>query len=208
VPARGRPGGVSAVTDSAVKADLHRYLQAGRDALLWKLEGLAEYDARRPMTPTGTNLLGLVKHLAYVELGYFGVTFGRAADEAAHWVADDGSEPNWDMWATAEESREQVVEFYRRAWAHADATIEALPLDAIGRVPWWEGEGASVTLHRVLVHVISETSRHAGHADIVRELVDGSAGLRAGNDNLAPGDRQWWESYRDRLEQAAKDARR
>jgi hypothetical protein len=59
------------------KADLLRYLQDGRDALLWKLDGLSEYDIRRPLTPTGTNLLGLVKHIASVELGYFGDTFGR-----------------------------------------------------------------------------------------------------------------------------------
>jgi hypothetical protein len=194
------------VTATSEKADLQHYLQQGRDALLWKLEGLSEYDVRRPMTPTGTNLLGLVKHLAYVELGYFGETFGRPAEEAAPWVDDDGSEPNWDMWATAEESREHILGLYRRAWAHADATIEQLPLDAVGRVPWWEGARAEVTLHRVLVHVIAETGRHAGHADIVRELVDGAAGHRADNDNLAPGDRQWWQSYRDRLEQAARAA--
>jgi hypothetical protein len=51
------------------KDDLHRYLKAGRDALLWKVDGLSEYDARRPMTPTGTNLLGLVKHVASVAVG-------------------------------------------------------------------------------------------------------------------------------------------
>jgi uncharacterized damage-inducible protein DinB len=189
------------------KADLRNYLQRGRDALLWKLEGLSEYDVRRPMTPTGTNLLGLVKHLAYVELGYFGETFGRPAADATAWVEDDGSNPNWDMWATAEESRDDVVGMYRRAWSHADATIEALELDAPGRVPWWEGRAAEVTLHRVLVHVIAETDRHAGHADIVRELVDGAAGLRAGVDNLPEGvDETWWESYRNQLETAAKAA--
>jgi hypothetical protein len=63
-----------------------------------------------------------------------------------------------------------------------------------------------VTLHRVLVHMIAETNRHAGHADIVRELIDGAAGLRADNDNMAPGDASWWAGYRDRLEQAARDA--
>ena len=59
------------------KETLVEYLQSARDAMVWKVEGLSEYDARRPMTPTGTNLLGLVKHLASVELGYFGDTFGR-----------------------------------------------------------------------------------------------------------------------------------
>jgi uncharacterized damage-inducible protein DinB len=194
------------MTDKGAKADLQRYLQSARDALVWKLEGLSEYDVRRPMTTTGTNLLGLVKHLAYVEVGYFGETFGRPAPGTPAWIEDDGANPNWDMWATAEESRDQIVDQYRSAWALADATIDALPLDAPGRVPWWDGDRASVTLHRVLVHVIAETNRHAGHADIVRELIDGAAGLRAGNDNLAPGDSAWWESYRNRLERVAKDA--
>ena len=68
---------------------------------MWKLEGLSEYDSRRPMTPTGTNLLGLVKHVASVELGYFGETFGRPFDEPLPWSV--GAEANADMWATADE---------------------------------------------------------------------------------------------------------
>ena len=196
------------MTDAGVKADLSRYLQAGRDAVLWKLEGLEEHDVRRPMTSTGTNLLGLVKHLAYVELGYFGATFGRPAAEADAWIEDDGSEPNWDMWATADESRAQIVKSYRRAWAHADATIGALSLESTGRVAWWAGERSEVTLHQVLVHVIAETQRHAGHADVVRELIDGSAGLRAGNDNLPVVDEAWWQAYRERLDRVAQEAGR
>ena len=188
------------------KADLQHYLQAAREALLWKLEGLPEYEIRRPMTPTGTNLLGLVKHLAGVEAGYFGATFGRPFDEPLPWMADD-AEPNADLWATADQSREQVVALYHRVWAHADATIATLALDAVGHVPWWPAERSTVTLHRVLVHVIAETHRHAGHADIVRELIDGAAGLRADNDNLAPGDRSWWEDYRSRLQRVAEEAR-
>ncbi len=187
------------------KDDLHRYLQTARDALLWKLDGLSEYDIRRPMVPTGTNLLGLVKHVASVELGYFGETFGRPSDEPLPWFEDD-AEPNADMWATADESRDQIVGLYHRAWGHSDATIDALTLDAIGRVRWWPEGRSEVTLHRILVHVIAETNRHAGQADIVRELIDGSAGLREGNDNMPAGDRQWWEDYRNRLESAARDA--
>jgi hypothetical protein len=110
------------------------------------------------------------------------------------------------MWATPDESRDQIVSLYRRAWAHSDATIDALTLDAVGHVPWWPEERREVTLHRVLVHMIAETNRHAGHADIVRELIDGAVGLRAGNTNMAPGDAAWWESYRSRLEQAAREA--
>jgi uncharacterized damage-inducible protein DinB len=187
------------------KADLHRYLQIARDALLWKLDGLSEYDIRRPMVPTGTNLLGLVKHVASVEAGYLGDTFGRPFDQALPWL-DEEAEPNADLWATAEESREQVIALYHRVWANSDGTIEALPLDASGQVPWWPEERRSVTLHRILIHMIAETNRHAGHADIVRELIDGTVGLRQDNDNMAPVDEVWWRSYRDRLERAARDA--
>jgi uncharacterized damage-inducible protein DinB len=193
------------MTGSDPKADLRRYLQSARDALLWKLDGLSEYDVRRPLVPTGTNLLGLVKHVASVEAGYFGATFGRPFDEPLPWL-DEGAEPNADMWATAEESREAILDLYRRVWAHSDATIDALALDAIGQVPWWRPEHDEVTLHRILIHMIAETNRHAGHADIVRELIDGAAGLRADNDNMAPGDTAWWESYRARLESAARQA--
>ena len=172
--------------------------------MLWKLDGLSEYDVRRPMVPTGTNLLGIVKHVASVEAGYFGETFDRPFPGPLPWL-DDGAEPNADMWATAEESREQIVGLYHRVWAHSDATIEALPLDAIGHVPWWPPDHREVTLHWILVHMIAETDRHAGHADIVRELIDGAVGLRVGNDNMAPGDRAWRDSYRSRLERVAKE---
>jgi len=206
---RAQPAGgtLSGMTGSDPKADLHHYLQAGREALLWKLDGLSEYDVRRPLVPTGTNLLGLVKHVASIEAGYFGDTFGRPFGEPLPWF-DHGAEPNADLWATADESREQIVGLYRRAWAHSDATIGALALDAIGHVAWWPHDRSEVTLHRILVHMVAETQRHAGHADIVRELIDGAAGLRDGDDSMAPGDQAWWRSYRSRLERGAQDAGR
>jgi hypothetical protein len=194
------------MTDADPKAHLHHYLQVGRDALLWKLEGLGEYDIRRPLTPTGTNLLGLLKHLAYVEMGYFGPTFRRPVPEVDPWLTDDVEE-NADMWATADESRDDVLALYRRAWAVTDATVEELPLDAAGSVPWWDPEKQVVTLHQILIRVVAETHRHAGHADIVRELIDGASGWVAGNDNLPEGvDAAWWESYRARLEETARQA--
>jgi len=189
------------------KADLHRYLQIAREALLWKLDGLSDYDVRRPMVPTGTNLLGLVKHVASVEVGYFGETFGRPFKEALPWF-DEDAEPNADMWATPDESREEIIGLYQRVWAHSDATIEALALDDIGHVPWWPEDRSKVTLHRILVHMLAETDRHTGQADIVRELIDGAAGLRVDNDNLPTVGPTWWEDYRNRLEQAAREAGR
>lgn len=187
------------------KNDLHRYLQTARDALLWKLDGLSEYEIRRPLTPTGTNLLGLVKHLAGVEAGYFGEVFGRPFGEPMPWMEDD-SEDNADMWATEDESRDDIIGLYRRVWQHADATIAALAIDATGRVPWWPDERSEATLHQVLVHVIAELNRHVGHADIVREIIDGAAGLRDGGLNLPSGDQKWWEDYRNRLEETARRA--
>jgi len=153
--------------------------------------------------------VGLVKHLSGVEMGYFGDTFGRPFDGPLPWheePAVEESEPNADFWATPDGSRDQIVGLYRAVWAHSDITIEALDLQALGAVPWWPAERAEVTLHKILVHVIAETDRHAGHADIVRELVDGTAGLRADNSNLPANDQAWWEDYRNRLEQAARDA--
>ncbi|MEW1773585.1 DinB family protein [Streptomyces sp. NPDC086777] len=191
------------MTESDVKADLRLYLQDARDALLWKLEGLSEYDIRRPMTATGTNLLGLVKHLTGAEAAYFGETFGRPVEAPPLWIVG-AAEPNADLWATAEETREQIVDDYRRVCAHSDETIESVPLDAVGQVPW--GPRPELPLRRILVHVIAETQRHAGHADIVRELIDGTTGQRPGSDNVPPGDSAWWQQYRSRLEQLAKEA--
>lgn len=191
--------------DSDPKAVLHRYLQTARDAMLWKLEDLSEYDVRRPVVPTGTNLLGLVKHLASVELGYFSDTFGKPSDIALPWFAE-GADPNDDMWATADQSRADIIDLYHRVWKHSDATIDELPLDAQGQVPWWPEDRRDVTLQRILVHMVAETNRHAGHADIVRELVDGAVGMRRDADNLPPGDASWWSEYRGRVEAAARAA--
>ena len=194
------------MTDSDPKADLRRYLQAARDALVWKLDGLSEYDMRRPMTPTGTNLLGLVKHLAGVELGHFGGPFGRKFPEAIPWYDTMDDDPSADFWASEDESHDDIVGLYRRVWAFADETIESNPLDAIGVVPWWPPERRETTLHRVLVHVIAEINRHAGHADIVRELIDGAIGLRAGASNLPELEADTRAEYREKLERVARAA--
>ena len=119
---------------------------------------------------------------------------------------DEDVEPNADMFATPDESRDDIVGLYHRAWAHSDATIDALGLDAAGRVPWWPEDVCDVTLHRILVHMTTETARHAGQADIVRELIDGAVGLRLGNDNMALLDADRWREYHDRVEQAARAA--
>jgi hypothetical protein len=183
------------------KAGLHEYLRTGREVMLWKLEGLSEYDMRRPMVPTGTNLLGLVRHVSSIEAGYFGVVFGRPLPEPLPWMED--GEPNGDMWVRAGDTTESVVAFCRRVWAHADATIDALSLDAIGEVPWWPEGDREISLHRALVHVITDIYRHAGHADVLRELIDGTVGADRRWSNLPPGDIAWWTAHRNKVEAAA-----
>lgn len=196
-----------AVTDQ--KSDLRLYLQQARDAMLWKLDGLSDYDIRRPLTPTGTNLLGMVKHLAGCEIRHFGGgTFGTPLADSPAWADLEflDRDPMSDMWATAAESRDYIAGWYTKAWAHADKTIDALELDAIGHVPWWPAGRSEVSLHRILIHMIAETDRHAGHADIVRELIDGSAGLRSSASSLPTTDPAWWQDYRAHLERVAHSA--
>lgn len=185
---------------------LRFYLQGARDALVWKLDGLSEYDIRRPLTPTGTNLLGLVKHATFVESGYLVDTFGRESGLDLPWLGR--CEPGTDMWATSEESRTDIVAGYRRAWARSDETLAEHPLDATGRVPWWPADDNAVTLQHALVRVISDSHRHAGHADIVREVIDGQVGMHEGNSALPSGDPSWWEDRRVRIEHAACEASR
>ncbi|MET0806139.1 MAG: DinB family protein, partial [Lacisediminihabitans sp.] len=143
------------------KTALKRYLDAARTNLLWKLDGLDDYDIRRPLVPTGTNLLGLVKHVASVEAGYLGDVFGRPSPESLPWF-DDDAEADADMWATAEQSRDDIVALYRRVWEHSDETIRDLPLDTVAEVPWWSEARREVTLQEIIVHMIAETNRHAG----------------------------------------------
>lgn len=188
-----------------MKTNLHAYLRGAREALVWKLDGLSEYDARRPLTPTGLNLLGLVKHVASVDVGYFGECFGRPFGEPLPWF-DDDAEPNADFWVPADVTRADVLGLAERAWAHSDATIEALPLDAVGHVAWWGDGGADVTLHRLLVHMATETHRHAGQADILRETIDGAVGLLRQAPNLPDVDAEWWPAYVARVEEAARAA--
>lgn len=184
-----------------VKQELHRKLQATRAGLLSRLDDLGEYDLRRPMTPTGTNLLGLVKHLAGVEYTYLGAAFDRPARETLPWVEDGSIWQGADMWATADESTGYLVGMYERACAHGDATVGALDLQSPGRVAHWPDGRRDTTLAVLLIRMVAETAQHAGHADIVRELVDG----RAGADQDDIGNADWWRRYVARI-QAAADA--
>ncbi|RAS65030.1 uncharacterized protein DUF664 [Lentzea atacamensis] len=156
--------------------DLRHYLQASRDSIVSSLDGLSEYDARRPLVPSGTNLLGLVKHLIGIELGYLGESSGRPSTVKLPWVEDKSVWENGDMWAKPDESREYLLDLYRLAWRHSDESIAQLQLDAPASVPWWPEHRRQTTFGHLLVRVVAETAQHAGHCDIVRELIDGRSG--------------------------------
>ncbi|MGW3290009.1 DinB family protein [Streptomyces sp. NPDC001002] len=188
--------------DEFAKDNLHRRLRRDREALLWKLDGVSEYDARRPLTATGTNLLGLVKHVASVEARYFGEVFDRPSPEPLpRWQDYDG---NSDLWAAEDETRDQIIAFYRRTWEHSDATINELSLDAPGHVPWWSEPSPNTNLFAIVVHVLGETIRHTGHADILREGLDGRTGMRA--EYEARIDEEARAAYRAKIERAARSA--
>ena len=185
--------------DAAAKAHLHDHLRWVREALVWKLDGLSEYDIRRPMTSTGTNLLGLVKHNAIWDSRYFGEVFDRPfPEQLPRW--NDPAERGADLWATEHESRTDIVELYERVWSHTDATIDALDLESMGYVPWWQEQ---VPLFNVMVHCLSDTTRHAGHADILREELDGAVGVEPGGQPRYGGDEKFWEARRELIERAA-----
>ena len=150
------------------KISLRTSLDRHRDVVLWKIEGLDDEQLRSPMTPSGTSLLGLVKHLAAVEYGWFCETFGRET-EPLPFEEDD---PDADLRVTPSESTADIIAFYGRARSAADQVVDQLDLDDLGTA-WFSNQ---VSLRWVLIHMIEETARHAGHMDILRELIDGATG--------------------------------
>jgi hypothetical protein len=203
--------------DEFAKEYLHGDLRDARAAICWKLDGLAEYDVRRPLTPSGTNLLGLIKHLTITEAWYFGEVFGRPFPERLPWRDGDerGDDAKLaalfdhkmrldDMWATEDEPRVEIIDRYQRMWTYSDATIAALDIDAPGYVAWWPRP--NVKLFNIMVHVLNETNRHAGHADILREQLDGAVGTDAGSAPLHGRDPIFWEVHRANIERAARAA--
>ncbi|WP_405063430.1 DinB family protein [Kribbella sp. NBC_01505] len=185
--------------DDFAKTYLHDALGWARADLVRKLEGLSEYDIRRPLTRTGTNLLGLVKHLTLSEARYFGQIFDRPYPEPIPSFSDPGFDSSDYLWVRPDESRADILDGYARACEHADATINALPIDAPGQVPWWPRP--DVKLFNVLVHLTIETNRHLGHADILREELDGALGS-----SPIPTTTDW-TPHRAKVEQAAKVAK-
>lgn len=191
---------------SETKSELVSALESLNRDVLAKLDGLDDYDLRRPLTPTGTNLLGVVKHLASVQAGYFGDVFGRPWPEPMPWMGPDAA-INEDLYATPDETSGWVRDLYTASWAHAVETFAVTDLDDTGTVPWWPPERRHPTLRTALIHMTVETARHAGHLDIVRELIDGQAGRFAGDPSLPGDDEIDWATHMATVEQAARAAR-
>ncbi|AUS81154.1 type I restriction endonuclease subunit M [Actinoalloteichus sp. AHMU CJ021] len=187
--------------DEFAKEYLHGDLREARETVVWKLDGLSEYDVRRPLTPTGTNLLGLVKHLTRTEARYFGDAFGRPFPEPVPGHGDD-AELDADKWVTADESRDEIIDRYLRVSAHSDETINELRVDAPGHVAHWPRP--DVKLFNVLVHVLTETTRHAGHMDILRETLDNAVGTDLATAKYLDRGAGYWEAHYARVEEAAK----
>jgi uncharacterized damage-inducible protein DinB len=140
---------------------LHALLQYQRDSLVRKVTGVDEGSARRQLVPSGTSLLWLTTHMARAESLWILYRFAGEDGEAP----DDSVGP--------EDTLMDAVDTYRRTWARVDAIAAAAPLEQPCRNL---GDGAPVNLRWVLTHLLEETARHAGHADILRELLDGSRG--------------------------------
>jgi hypothetical protein len=182
---------------------LLEYLQSARERVVSRVDGLSEFDAHRPLTPSGTNLLGLVKHLASMEWTYLGSCVGRPRDPELTWIADGSIWEGADMWATATETTTELLTLYREVWEASDAAVRELGLDAPAHMAWWPAERRDSTLGVVLVRMLEETGQHAGHADIVRELVDG----RGPDDADSYGDATYWADHVARIQAAAESFR-
>ncbi len=178
------------------KGYLHDDLKRVRGAVVGKLDGLTEYNIRRPLTATGTNFLGLVNHLSVWEAVYLGQIFDRPFPEARDYH-DDFLVPEG-------EASVDVIARFQRVCAHSDETIRSLDLDTAGHVAWWPRP--DVKLFNILVHLIAETNRHAGHMDILREQLDGRTGFGADDEHLIGGDAEFWSARVAEIENAAKAA--
>jgi uncharacterized damage-inducible protein DinB len=146
---------------------LSAFLDYLRETVLWKLDGLSDDDARRAMVPSGTSLGGIVKHLAFVERFWFQGVFAGAG-VAFPWNEDD-PDADWrvDSWETVS----GLTEFYREEIARSREISAGVPLSRRAAHPEY-----GMSLRWILVHMIEETARHAGHADILREMIDGRTG--------------------------------
>jgi uncharacterized damage-inducible protein DinB len=148
---------------------LARFLDDVRAGVVWKVEGVSDEDARLPRTASGTSIGGLVKHLAWVERGWF--RWRLAGEEiGAPWADDD---PDADLRMEPEETLADVLELYAAACDESRAVFADHDLDDVTTNHSVRGP---VTLRWIALHMIDETARHCGHLDILREQLDGATG--------------------------------
>ena len=147
---------------------LIEYLDWYRDTIIRKMEGASDETLRAKIVPSHTTLLGIVKHLAWVEVWWFQIVF--AGKDIAY--PGSKSDPDADWRIEPHETTEDIVTLYRGACDENRAIVDATDdLDARSAK-----EGFPHSLRRTMIHMIEETARHAGHADILRELIDGQTG--------------------------------
>lgn len=164
-------GRVTARYDAPEKEMLTATLDYHRATIKWKLEGLSFEDATRPMTPSDTKLLGIVKHLAYVERWWFQENFlGRECTYP--WSASGDMEADFKIFPG--ESIESIFALYDEECEESRRTVEGASLDDVAAKP--RRTGGYPTLRWIMMHMIEEVARHNGHADILRELIDGKTG--------------------------------
>lgn len=190
---------------SARAAQLREYLNDAREAVLWKCEGLSDAQARTPLTPTGTHVMGLLLHLAVTESRYFISCLGRDIENPVIRGVVESEDPQADFLPPPDMTLADAVELYREATVAADAVLDELELNSPAVVPWWIKHRHSA-VERLLVHMIAESHRHAGHLDIVREQLDGFVGLRPSAPNIPGFTPGQWEEQRLRMKELADGA--
>lgn len=152
------------------KETLMGFLNLNRAVMVWKLEGVSDEDARRPMVDSGTHLIGLIKHLAWVERWWFEDVFAGLPSPSYPWSDED---PDADFRAEPEDTVAGVIAMYEEHVAIVNDIIDESDLDQLAVR---DRNGLHYSLRWIVGHMIEETARHAGHADIIRELIDGRTG--------------------------------
>ena len=152
------------------KEVLAGFLDHYRATIIAICEGLSDEALRRTVVPSRTTILGMIKHLAYVERGWFQETI---AGKPVDYPFDDADDPDADLRIEPEESSEEILDLYRTECARSREVIESVSLDDLVK---GEKRSADYNVRWVVVHMIEETARHAGHADIIREQLDGTTG--------------------------------
>jgi len=149
---------------------LSAFLDRYRETILWKLEGVTTEQASARLVPSASTLLGIVKHLAYVERGWFPIYF--AGGPVNYPWAEDEPDPDIDFRVSVTDTIESVSRLYREEIVRSREIVAGASLDDLSK----EQNRGPRTLRWIMVHMIEETARHAGHADILRELTDGAVG--------------------------------